>query len=286
MIKRGLREKHKGERGFVLMLVLIMLATGAILIPPWLQLIYTGLRSSQIYENRIIGQTSASAGAMQAMWRLKTNDDGLADFLSPEDPSVSYTTTINGTEVEIDIDLPQSPDLEPPPQRQSGQHLHLVGDSSKRWLKPGFSGTFTYTVNITNYGTSNLHVGEIGDAIPPPFTYVLGSSNGITTVDPVITVVNQRQNLLWALPPPQPAIASGQTLTQSFQVRVPSEGIGIFYSEAWAKDFPVSLGKVSSGPTAPVAVGVYNIHARVRQTTIDAQAAVSSTEMEILSWEE
>ncbi len=286
MDRSSIKSTQNREKGFALAVVLIILATGSLLIPPWLCHVYTGLCASQISETRMIDQTSASAGVNHAIWRLNTNDGGLADLLSVENPSVNYTTAINGTEVSIKVEIPSFPDPPPPPPTASGQNLYVSGNSSTKWVKPNESKTFTYTVNMTNYGTSTLHVGEIGDMIPPPFQYIAGSSSGLTTADPTITIENNRQILLWAFTGTKPTLPAGQTTVQTFQVTHLPAGVGVYYSETWGEDFPVSLGKVSSGPTAPVAVGVYNISTRAAQATTESQAAVSSTEMIILSWEE
>lgn len=272
------------QRGAAFLMVLILLAVGSLIIPPWLKFVQTALRTSQVSGNQLKEDTSASAGVRQAIWRLQTNDGGFADLLSPENPSASYSVPINGMEVLVDVSVPQVPDPPPPPPQQSGPHLHVGKSRSIKWLKYSEVKSFTYTIRVTNYGTSTMHVGELGDSIPPPFRYVAGSSNGITNADPTITLDNNRQVLTWTLSSPLPKLNAGQTRTQTFTVIHTIGGVGMHHSEGWAVDYPRSIGKVSSGPTAPVAISIYDIRAHARSSVVKAQVAVSDTESTILSW--
>ncbi len=274
-----------GEKGSTLPMALIALAMGALLIVPFLQHAYTGLKAAAISEELTVERYSADAGIEDAIWRLKVNKDGFTDSVTPDNPSASYSITVNGIEVFITVEIPQPPDPEPPPPIQSGHHLHVGKSTNKSWLEPKTSNTTTYTIEVTNYGTSTLHLGEISDTLPRPFLYVSGSSSGMTTNDPTITWVNNRQLLTWSFSgADKPTLISGETKTQTFQASV-TPGSGIYYNEASATDDPNRAGTTSSGPAAPVAVGVYEIRAQARRATIQATAAIDSTEATIVSWQ-
>lgn len=279
---------HRKYRGSALIMVIILLTVGSLIIPPWLQFTQTALRASRISSNQLALEMSANAGIRQAIWRLQTNDSGFADLLSLENPSASYSVPINGMEVMIDVDIPDVPDSPPAPPQESGPHLYIGKGRSVKWIKYQEYKVFTYTIDTTNYGTSVMHLGEIGDAIPPPFRYVPGSSHGMTNEDPTITMDQNRQVLTWIMSTPLPKLNAGETRTQTFEV-IHETGLsgraGVHYNEGWAVDYPKSVGKIPSGPAAPVAISVYKIRARVQATSVVAQVAISDTDSTILSWQ-
>lgn len=286
MVKwRAVSGNGGSQRGVAFIIVLVLLAVGSLIIPPWLQFVQTALHASYLSRDTLKDDTSASAGVRQAIWRLQTNDGGLFDLLSPENPTASYSVLLNGMEVFVEVTVPQVPDPPPPPPQQSGPHLHVGKSRSVKWLKYNEAKSFTYTINVTNYGSSTMHIGELGDTIPPPFCYIAGSSSGITCADPTITLDNNRQVLTWILDAPLPRLNAGQTRTQTFTVVHTGGNSGMYYNEGWAVDYPRSIGKVPSGPTAPVAIGVYNIRVHARSAVVKSQVSVSDTESSIILWE-
>ena len=85
----------------------------------------------------------------------------------------------------------------------------------------------------------------IQDALPAGFTYVPGSSSGLTSADPIINENNQLQWFgAWT-------VASNQQVTQSFRVNVGSS-VGLYYNTASTDGSDFEL--TTTGPCAPVQV--------------------------------
>lgn len=72
----------------------------------------------------------------------------------------------------------------------------------------------TYTIQITNSGASSLFVSQITDTLPAGFTYVTGSTTGITTTDPAVS----GQVLTWNI---FASVAPSSSSTISFTVTTP-----------------------------------------------------------------
>jgi len=273
----------KEQKGYVLPLALIVLTVGTLFIVPFLQHAHAGLNAARRSDRLNAERYAADAGIEDAIWRLKVNKDGFTDSVTPDNPLISYSITVNGIEVFITVEVPQVPEPEPLPEKQTGQHLNLRKIANKNWIQPSTVNTITYTIELYNYGTNAMHIDEIGDIIPMSFTYVNGSSSGITTDDPTITWDNNRHVLTWYFTGDKPKLASGETRVQTFEASV-TPPPGIYYDEAWTVYDPASVGKVPTGPTAPIAVAIYEITSQAGRVTVQAAASVSSTEVNIISW--
>ena len=104
----------------------------------------------------------------------------------------------------------------------------------------------TYTITVTNVGDVNAHLTELEDvALPPGFTYVPGSTTGLTTDDPVITSQNLTWTGDWNIPPAGNAVLTYQALASS----VPGD-----YPSGAATDEVCVDTVVSVEDTAPVTV--------------------------------
>ncbi|MBL7119268.1 MAG: hypothetical protein ISS53_01135 [Dehalococcoidia bacterium] len=275
----------KEQRGYILLLTLLILTVGTLVIVPFLRHAQAGLNAARISDKRNAERYAADAGIEDAIWRVQVNKDGFTDSVTPDNSSISYSITVNGIEVFITVELPQVPEPEPLPQRRTGQHLNLRKLANKNWIQPSVVNTLVYTIELYNYGTNAMHIDEMGDIIPMSFTYVPGSSSGITTDDPTITWDNNRQVLTWYFTGDKPKLASGETRVQTFEASV-TPPPGIYYDEAWAVYDPASVGKVATGPTAPVAVAIYEITSQAGRVTVQAAASISSTEVNIMSWQQ
>lgn len=102
----------------------------------------------------------------------------------------------------------------------------------------------TYTIAVTNSGNLAAALGDITDTLPPGFTYVAGTSSGLTGNNPQIA----GQNLLWlgswSIP-----VATVRTIT--FKAKVPKIA-GEHKNQVSASG--LNFGPSNSGPTAPVLV--------------------------------
>lgn len=91
------------EKGQALPLVLIALALGAMVIPPFLENTGASLVSSRTYAEGLSSQYAADSGAEHAIWNLKYG--GLSATLPSVGDNVSYALgeSINGLAVNVSI---------------------------------------------------------------------------------------------------------------------------------------------------------------------------------------
>lgn len=292
------------EKGQVIILVLILLAVGALLIVPTLQYASTGLKAYQVSRELLTEQYAADAAVEDAMWRLKFN----VDFPDPDPPEivnrdslvnagdrVTYSVTVNGIQVPVVVELPNQ-DPEPAPEKTPGIHLHAAADRNPRWTKPG-ANTFTYTIIMANYGTAMLQVREIQDLLPPGYSYdgpTLGefyktNTEKVTFTDDPTTLPDGK--LQWILPNPNVG-RSWQGVppsTLSFSVTADPDW-GIYYNQAWVsyKEFgKEEIVDETTDEAAPIWVNIYHVKAQAGKVTIRASVALTTTgELKLLSWQE
>ena len=107
-----------------------------------------------------------------------------------------------------------------------------------------------YTITVSNSSTAAVTLSSITDTLPAGFSYVVGSSTGLTTADPTVA----GDTLTWAGPLTVPA-ASGTTpgtATLHFGVTVSSTP-GTYTNRATAEAGGLTV--VPTGDTAPITVG-------------------------------
>jgi len=108
-----------------------------------------------------------------------------------------------------------------------------------------------YTITVSNPNASVVHLASISDTLAAGFSYVTGSTTGVTTSNPTVS----GQTLTWAGPLTVPA-ASGSTpglVTLHFNVRVSSTP-GVYYDNATADGGSFTV--IATGATAPITVTV------------------------------
>jgi hypothetical protein len=101
----------KSEKGQALPLVLIAIAIGALVIPPFLNNTGTSLIGSRTYAQEIYAQYAADSGAEHAIWNLKYG--GLSDTLTSVGDNVSYALgeSINSLAVNVSVIKTAEPDF-------------------------------------------------------------------------------------------------------------------------------------------------------------------------------
>jgi uncharacterized repeat protein (TIGR01451 family) len=104
-------------------------------------------------------------------------------------------------------------------------------------------GANGYTITITNPNAAAVTVNTIQDTLPAGFSYVPGSTTGVTTSDPGIV----GQVLTWTGPYP---LADSSSLSLHFNVTVGSTA-GTYFNDATAT---ATVDVVPTGPTAPIVV--------------------------------
>lgn len=170
------------------------------------------------------------------------------------------------------------------------------------FVQPGVSTNVTYNITITNQQGSTDKIVEILDYLPPGFSYVMGTTSGLTTNDPNprnFGYVNSvwRQTLDWLFSP-NVSIASGATKTLTFKA-VTSENVsGSYYNEvAVQTSNPIpnefsTLGLTyvdfNTGYTwnsAPVIVPAYDSSATSGNVTTNANLNKTPTSASIISYQ-
>ncbi|PKH44990.1 pilus assembly protein PilZ, partial [Dehalococcoides mccartyi] len=97
----GMKKLIKGEKGASLAIALIFLAIGAIMIPPLLMLIGSGLQQGTAIEERTAGIYDSDAGVEWAINLIKTGGVGLPNG---QDSSRTYIlSALNGDTLEVKL---------------------------------------------------------------------------------------------------------------------------------------------------------------------------------------
>ena len=168
-----------GERGYALVLVLILLAVGSLALVPTLRLADTSLKAKRIYTDTLKEQYSRDGAAEHAIWRLQY--EGLAQTLTEANPEENYTLTLNGVSAGVVIRLEAKPGL-------GGAALAAdVRFQPTKTVTPetytGGPQTFTYTLTIHRVSPDEpanldaiIDVMDDYDEDQDPFAYVPGSS--------------------------------------------------------------------------------------------------------------
>jgi hypothetical protein len=171
----------RGERGFALVAVLIVLALASLIIAPLLSFAGTGAKTGQVYETKTDELYAADAGIQNATWQIKYR------HLKSTVPSYStydYNTVwnynlsnpLNTEGVAITIQNIWVPvDLAAPSESEA----RSIIEGNRLIVTGGSSGSSTYRIKVTYSPAAgeNLQVDRIGVWLPGGFNYVDGSSN-------------------------------------------------------------------------------------------------------------
>lgn len=106
----GIKKLIKGEKGASLAIALIFLAIGAIMLPPLLMLIGSGLQQGTAIEERTAGIYDSDAGVEWAINLIKTGGEGVTDaegrigLPNEQNPVRTYILSdLNGSTVEVTL---------------------------------------------------------------------------------------------------------------------------------------------------------------------------------------
>ncbi|MBI2916720.1 MAG: isopeptide-forming domain-containing fimbrial protein [Chloroflexi bacterium] len=240
------RRCSRREQGSSLVLVLAFMALAVPLVTAALGLASTLSVDSGIKTRILKSQYSALGGAEHAVYRL-IYETGYADSLTVGYPD-SYSITLNGTPVIITVEKFSTPPSNlPPPNADSSRRLQTSKTVTPNTAPVFTETTFTYTVTVENRDNDPENVRKIHDVLPPGFTYVAGSTSGVTTDEPSIS----GQQLTWNLATLSINLQPGQSIQLVFRARA-NAGQGNYCNEAWAEP---GDDKTSTGPTVKVTVG-------------------------------
>jgi len=176
----------KGQKGQALVAALILLVVGGLILTPLLGLMGTGIRSGQVFEQKVDEVYAADAGVEDAMWCIR-NDEGdnkplIQELLGAGYDKYDYSTPypypynllVNGKNVVVNITnvwLPK--DISVPSPSVARQ---IIEDAKLTIIGYPSSNTSTYVIKIVWNGTGTaLQVKKIGIWISPGFEYVYDS---------------------------------------------------------------------------------------------------------------
>lgn len=288
-MRRILYSELSKESGSGLLLVTILVALLGLLIVPSLQLMYAGARSSQVYENSLQERYAVDGGVEHVLGRLKY-ETGFADSINESAPVLNYGVEVNSRQVDITVKYVDRSSGEPPEGGPQSWRIEISKEANPAGGLPGQQLMITYTITVRNAGTSTIYLNEVGDRLPEGFQsveYIAGSSSGIRPVDPQISWVNGRLQLVWPLgTTPGYRINAGTVHRQQFQVMA-TLGWETYLNLAWVLASPSSIGYVSTGDTAPVeGARLYDVTAVAGNATVKARLGLASdSSVAIVSWQ-
>lgn len=300
MLRTRRNRLQGGSPGYIMALALAFLALGAVITVPALKLVQTNAADQQVRSGQTGSLYAADAGVEHVMWRI-LYQAGFAASLD-SNPHQTYSLTVAGKSVAVDVTNVQVSTPTPPCSTTgttgsgSGGNVAIGNSGAPSPIVPG--GTVTYTLTVTNTGTSNLHMTNFMDLLPAGFTYVAGSSTSTGVVfkqgevlgEPGSVTIDGRLQLTW--PPsgsfasPQPYIPSGVTAQIIFR-SVAAATPGLYCNGSSIEVTPNSISDVSLAPTQPVLVGwpQYDIISTASNVTIKARVVKGPVGMDISSWE-
>ena len=306
--------KGKSEAGSAFILALMVVAAVGLMVVPVIYLATTGLRSTNLAQQRILERYAVDAGVEQGIWIIENDPT----YDPPPGDILSFSSTFNNQLTDINIKLLAfPPPMLPPPLNK---HITSQGMAIGKIVDPAFvppclavtcpTVDFTYTIYIENYGGNPLNLGRFGDCLPLGFlfdnaqqvTRVEGilkqtSGNPPMTVSDIngyqaVPVIDDddspyfdfdcdggRQQVKWQFPPPRPFIDSYTRAEIEFHatavIREPNE----HFNMAWVHPNPNPSGfpePIEMDEPVPVIVEFekYDISSSAGGTTVNARATV------------
>ena len=165
-----------------------------------------------------------------------------------------------------------------------GTAIQLTKTVSPQVVASNTQTTFTYTLTFTSDGTDSVNVSKIIDLMPASFSYVAGSTQGLTAADPSIVLKNNgtQEELTWSANPIG-TISSGNSATLTFQATAT-----LVDANYWNEVTAVVSGlnyNLYSWPSAKVEVmGIYDLGATDNETTTSAEAWLNDQGSTLQSW--
>ncbi len=243
MIRRLLH----GEEGVAIIMALAFMVLAVPLVISALGLASTLSIDSRVKTGILKSQYSGVAGAEHALHRL-LYEDGYAQDLETG-VSDEYTITLNGEDVDISVlKLGEPVTSVGPPPADDSRRLQAQKVVTPTTADANTLTTFTYTITATNRDDDPSPLRKIKDLLPSGFSYVAGTTSGVTTNDPSIS----GQELTWNLAYLSITLQPGDSVTLIFdaQASVPE---GNYCNEAsWVEP---GDDNSTTGMTALVKVG-------------------------------
>ena len=294
------RIKLKGERGAVLILVLILLLVGSLIIIPLLSFMVTGLKTGQAYEQRMYELYAADAGINDGIWRVKHGLLPDTPYRLDEDVNRKevWITPEPNTMKRFFIDL-----LNLPPGHENAVHPH--GTEQADWvLIYSVPEPDTYNIEIEYQGKAqNVQIASLGAWLWGQYDYVEGSASGITTAPPTSEEPDSEYDkyfgggtaFIWDL---APTFWFGQqsgiyNASQTFRFTLPDGSIpsetpwpnvgwaGPKRSDIWISWLgTVAMSQLSATASSPDTSASTTIESSIFSEEIDGQVVIT-----VLTWE-
>lgn len=227
-----MRKLLRCEKGTAMLMVIAFMGLAIPMIVTTLGLASTLSIDSQVKTEILKNQYSA-LGADQ--YAQNIIEQGL--------PPGSYPITLNGEPVAVTIAALPTP-VPPPAPGDNSRRLQASKVVTPSTAIASTLTTFTYTITVTNGDDESENLNKIHDMLPAGFSYIAGSTSGVTTADPTIL----GQQLTWS---PSLLVNSGDSVTLTFDAQA-SVVQGNYCNEAWVEP---GRTKTSSGLTARIEVG-------------------------------
>lgn len=251
MSRWRLPHRHDGhdgqdERGSAMIVVLAFLVFVVPAVTAALSFASTASLLSGAQTQSTVAQYTSTGGTEHGLYRI-VHETGYADGLVL-DSSDLYTVQINGRTVNVSVTKLSATVHDPPPSAyNSKQRLYAGKVVTPETASPSTLTTFTYTITVTNGSGTTKGINQVVDELPAGFSYVAGTTTGLTTGDPSVS----GQELEWDVASMGIDLGPAASIELSFdaQASVPE---GVYCNEAWVRP---GGDNTSSGKTAAVTVG-------------------------------
>lgn len=261
----------KDERGQALILVLILLLLGGLIIAPLLSYMGTGLKTGQMYENKMMELYAADSGVEDAIWKIKMEDEGIPTL--PEE-TISYVVPdINNMDVDVEVEnIWVLQGLEDP---SKGMTPHKDWAVVRRAPEEG-----TYQVEVTYIGKGNAWLEKMGVWLPSKFEYISDSCSdypeNLWLEEPTTQSRGNGTILIWEFDKIQ-LEPSGPPQTQTFRLTPEEEPL---WGLAWIRFKRHDIYLCWDGT-----LGIYKVTAKANETTITSYVIKYGPEVFIDTWE-
>ncbi len=201
-----------GERGYVLILVLILMALGTLMVIPTLQLAFASLRAKQVNTQTFTEQYARDGAAEYAVWELLWG--GATTVLTETDDTETYTVTLNGIDVEVVIKMRTELGTSSVPGAEDNSIRITQSVECDEEGDGGFEDDCTtlpkdvetmvarYTISLTQIGPDLVPLEYMYQEYPEKFEYRPGTLDSpdssfpeISSVTP--TNIGSSQNQIW-----------------------------------------------------------------------------------------
>lgn len=240
-----MRKLLRREEGVALVVALALIVLSLPLVTAALGLASTLSLDSRT-KIRILKRLYSSLGGNEhALYRV-IYEEGYTESLTIGVPD-TYTIDLNDEPVEVTVVKQSDPPVYGPSPADNSRRLQVLKTVTPTTADPNTSTTYTYTITVENRDDESEGLTKIHDILPTGFSYVAGSTSGVTTSDPSIS----GQQLTWNIAGLNLTLQPGDKVTLTFQAQA-SVGTGNYCNETWAEP---GQRKTSSGKTAMVKVG-------------------------------